>query len=228
VMVAHAEEFWYTAFDNQLDASLIPAVVSATRQSGAYVTPTLSTFEAIVDQWGRPEKVSEYLANPRAAFVSPSVRMGWQYSDYINRQGDLHPALDFLRTFTHALQAAGVPLLTGTDSPAIPGMFPGHSIHDELRNLTQAGLTPFQALSAATQTPGEFIEKTVPRVQRFGQVRAGFRADAVLVSGNPLASLELLRAPLGVMYGGRWMTADALEHLRKGLKTRYQTLLTQP
>src|SRR3546814_8155755 len=57
---------------------------------------------------------------------------------------------------------AGVPLITGGDAPSIPGQVPGFALHEEIDAMLGAGLTPWQALSAATRTPGEFIAKTVP------------------------------------------------------------------
>ena len=120
-MVAHAEEFYYTAFQNREDEERIPSVVAETRRSGAYVTPNLSTFEAMTAQWGKPEQVAKYLADPRALAMSPGVRMGWVRDWRQRRSGDLSEMLHFLRKFTKALQEAGVPLLAGTDSPGIPG-----------------------------------------------------------------------------------------------------------
>jgi hypothetical protein len=145
-MVAHAEEFYYTAFGNRTDVKLIPTIVAQTRRSGAYVTPNLSAFEAITKQWGHPEQVAEYLRDVRAQFMTPAVRTHWINKDYVKRQGDLTAVLAFLREFTKALQDGGVPLLTGTDSPDIPGVSPGYSIHDDLRTLLASGLSPFQAL----------------------------------------------------------------------------------
>ena len=52
----------YTAFKNKTDSALIPEVVAATARSGAYVTPNLSTFEAISRQWGKPEVVASWLS----------------------------------------------------------------------------------------------------------------------------------------------------------------------
>src|SRR5581483_4020803 len=120
----------------------------------------------------------------------------------------LRPVLSFLRLFTKALQDAGVPLLAGTDSPGAAGVFPGYAIHDELRTLMEAGLRPLQALTAATRTPGEFIHKAIPQPQRFGIVAAGYRADLVLVDGNPLGDLQVMRRPRGVMLSGRWFPAE--------------------
>jgi cytosine/adenosine deaminase-related metal-dependent hydrolase len=222
VMVAHAEEFYYTAFGNRTDVKLIPTIVAQTRRSGAYVTPNLSAFEAITKQWGHPEQVAEYLRDVRAQFMTPAVRTHWINKDYVKRQGDLTAVLAFLREFTKALQDGGVPLLTGTDSPDIPGVFPGYSIHDDLRTLLESGLSPFQALSAATRTPGEFISKTIPHAQRFGIVSEGYRADLVLARGNPLQDLQVLKSPLGVMRAGRWLPSAELSGLVEAQKSKYQ------
>jgi len=227
VMVAHAEEFYYTAFAHHVptDAALLRAVVEDTYRSGAYVTPNLSTFSTIARQWGKPEVIKEFLQDPRVRFLSPDERMDWSDSDYVHNAGDLSPTLAFLKSFTKALADRGVPLLTGTDSPVIPGMLPGYSIHEDLQSLVAAGLTPFQALSAATRVPGEFIARYVPGAAAFGQVKAGGRADLVLVSDNPLESLETLQHPLGVMSAGRWRTRSQLETLLAKQKSRYDSVL---
>src|SRR3546814_13580773 len=54
---------------------------------------------------------------------------------------------------------AGVPLITGGDAPSIPGQVPGFALHEEIDAMLAAGLTPWQALSAATRTPGERSEE---------------------------------------------------------------------
>jgi len=57
---------------------------------------------------------------------------------------------------TKALQEAGVTLLVGTDTAA-PCAIPGFSVHDELEELVAAGLTPYDALRAATANAGHFL-----------------------------------------------------------------------
>jgi hypothetical protein len=225
VMVAHAEEFFYTAFHNQADPALIPSVVAATLSSGAFVTPNLSGFEAFSRQWGKPEIVEGFLRDPRARYLSPGVRLQWKaHNPYIERTGSIESTLLFLRTFTKALADAGVPLLAGTDSP-LPGLFPGYSIHDDLRTLVEVGLTPYQALIAATRAPGEFIAKYVPAADHFGMVKVGMKADLVLVGNNPLNDLETLKSPLGVMSAGRWRSRDELRSLLDQQKKQYESLL---
>jgi len=227
VMVAHAEEFYYTAFSHRIptDADTVKAVVDETFRSGAYVTPNLSTFATIVRQWGKPQVIGEFMRDPRIRFLSPDERIDWSDSDYVRNQGNISPILPFLVRFTKALADRGVPLLAGTDSPVIPGMLPGYSIHEDLQSLVAAGLTPFQALAAATRVPGQFIVKFVPGAAPFGEIKPGTRADLLLVSGNPLQSLEAIRRPLGVMSAGRWRTQRQLDELLAEQKSRYDRVL---
>lgn len=215
VMVVHAEEYLYTLFRNQrlLDPGAIPPAVDITRTHGAFVTPTLSAYERISRQWGHPEVVADFLALPEVRFLTVERRDQWRATDYAIRDGTLGARIVFLRKLTRALARGGVPLLLGTDSPGIPGMFPGFSIHDEVRSLEAAGLTPFEILQAGTRNAGAFVSGHVPDVDAFGTVEAGKRADLLLLENNPLEDLEALRTPTGVMIGGRWYARAALRNM---------------
>jgi imidazolonepropionase-like amidohydrolase len=212
VMVAHAEEFYYTTFASKPDYDKLPGVVAETRRSGGYVTANISTIEAIARQWGHPEVRERYFKDPLLRYMSPYSRATWAGPgrDYTRNKGDMQPMIVFLKRFVGELAKQGVPLLAVTDSPVIPGLVPGASLNEELRTLTESGLTSYQVLSAATRTPGEFIVKYVPNAPRFGVVEAGARADLLLVAENPLVSLATLRKPQGVMAAGRWHTAEEL------------------
>lgn len=83
-----------------------------------------------------------------------------------------------------ALHAAGVPLLAGTDAPG-PGNAHGVSLHGELQLLVRAGLTPAQALGAATALPARHFG-----LGDRGRIARGFRADLLLVEGDPTARIS--------------------------------------
>src|SRR3546814_10661073 len=107
---------------------------------------------------------------------------------------------------------AGVPLITGGDAPSIPGQVPGFALHEEIDAMLAAGLTPWQALSAAMLTPGEFIAKTVPGAAKYGVVAPEYRAEMLLVADNPLVKTATLRKPLGVLAGDRKRTRLSSSH----------------
>jgi len=109
------------------------------------------------------------------------------------------------RRFVKALRDAGAPLLAGTDA-GIDVVPPGTSLVVELAELVAAGLSPAEALRAATVNPARFLGVST----ELGTVEVGKRADLVLVRGDPLADITRLRAPIGVMLRGRWLPVGAL------------------
>ncbi|MCW5647943.1 MAG: amidohydrolase family protein [Sphingopyxis sp.] len=218
-MVAHVEEFFYGFFpeppadDQQAppDDARIADAIALVKAHGAFVTSDLFTYRTIAAQFGKPEVVKAYLAAPEARYLSPADRIDWARSGYQKKAVDLSRRVAFEARFVKAMADAGVPLITGGDAPTIPGLVPGFSLHSEIEAMLAAGLTPWQALSAATRAPGEFIAKTVPGAAKFGVVTPGYRADLLLVADNPLDQPATLLTPLGVMVGGRWHDAANLQ-----------------
>ena len=105
-----------------------------------------------------------------------------------------------------ALRAAGARLLVGTDS-GVHAVFPGASLHRELRLLVSLGMAPIEALRAATSAPAEFLDPD----GRFGRIMVGQRADLVLVDGDPTADIAALAAVAGVWLDGARLTRHGLD-----------------
>ncbi|WP_114951496.1 amidohydrolase family protein [Sphingosinicella terrae] len=228
-MVAHLEEFLYAFFrmpegdDGQAapDESEIVRAVASIRASGVAVTADLATYQAIAGQWGRPEQVQAYLDMPEARFLSPADRIDWRRSGYQRRTGSLAERAAFLGRFARALAGADALLIAGTDAPTIPGLVAGDALHRNLAALEAAGLSRHQALATATSGPGRFVARAMPGSGTFGIIAEGARADLLLVEGNPLEDLAVLRRPIGVMAAGRWHDAAALAALREGVAEVY-------
>jgi hypothetical protein len=217
VLIAHAEEFFYTFFtppgaeetDTPPDPSRIASAVGLAKRYNTAVTADVGTYAAITRQIGRPEVVASYLAQPESSYLSPNDRLAWQRSGYVTKTAKLEPKLAFLRMLVKAMADADVELVAGTDAPSVPGTPPGFSLHASLAELEASGLTRFQVLSTATRAPGAFIRRTKGG-KPFGTVAPGNRADLILSEHNPLATLATLRTPLGVMVKGQWRDAAAL------------------
>jgi hypothetical protein len=94
------------------------------------------------------------------------------------------------------LVTAGVPILAGSDAPN-PGTAHGSALHRELELLVAAGLTPVQALTAATSTPAKAF-----RIDDRGRIAKGMRADLLLVNGDPTRDITATRDIAGIWKGG--------------------------
>ena len=92
----------------------------------------------------------------------------------------------------------GVKILAGTDTP-IGFLTPGFSLHKELELLVESGLTPLQALRAATITPAEFFNLE----DKMGTVEVGKFADLVILNNNPLNDIKHTQDIYAVILKGR-------------------------
>ncbi len=94
------------------------------------------------------------------------------------------------------LKAAKVPILAGTDA-GNPGTSHGSALHRELELLVNAGLTPSEALTAATSAPAKAF-----RLNDRGEIAVGKRADLLLVNGDPTRDITATRDIAGIWKGG--------------------------
>lgn len=101
------------------------------------------------------------------------------------------------------LDAAGIDLIAGTDIPNF-GLPIGLALHVELSLLVAAGLSPLEALRAATRTPANRFG-----MMDRGRIVAGARADLVLVEGDPLRDITATRGLVGVWKAGHAIDLSA-------------------
>lgn len=106
------------------------------------------------------------------------------------------------------LHSAGVRLLAGSDA-GIAFVFPGFSLHDELELLVAAGLTPVEALRAATLSAAQFMNAT----DSLGTIAVGKSADLVLLRSNPLVAISATRDIEAVVLRGRLLRRETLDSL---------------
>ena len=112
-----------------------------------------------------------------------------------------------------AMQRAGVKLMTGSDFGANPLLFPGWGVHDEMALLVRAGLTPMEAIQAATRNPAIFLrlDKSV------GTIEKNKLADMVLLAANPLEDINNTRKIAAVFFQGRMFDRPELNRMLAAL-----------
>ena len=217
--IAHVEEIIRTG--NETRAQL-DSMVAGALANGVTITPNIfaySEYLRMVADLSSPSKHAEARYQAPGAYVENlpnNSRANRTNLDQFARMLTTRRAK--FREVTKLLANAGVPLFVGTDTEIFG--FAGHSAQLEVFELVEAGLTPYQALAAATRAPGEFIKRIVPReTGRFGTIVAGARADLVLLPANPLEDIQRLTNVAGVMVRGRWLSRDALGRLRDSVAT---------
>jgi imidazolonepropionase-like amidohydrolase len=180
------------------------------RRNGTWLVPTLVSIEALSRHNAAPETQAN---DPRLAYVPDSLRKEWdprtpgnKFSEGEQRWWTQQYIND--GKMTAAMHKGGVALLAGSDS-LDRYVFPGFALHRELELLTEAGMTPLEALRAATSDAAKFLG----REGEFGVVANGARADLVLLDGNPLTNISNTTKISAVIRDGVYLDRAALDKL---------------
>jgi len=99
---------------------------------------------------------------------------------------------------TRRLHRAGMQILAGSDAQS--GVFPGPGLHRELHHLVAAGLSPIEAIRAATSDPARWLAQG--EEPEFGSIAPGKRADLLLVEGDPSRDVGVLERIREVFIAG--------------------------
>ena len=182
----------------------IAALAALTASYLVWNVPTLVVIDSVLPDYERSiSSAPDWLADFNA-YIPPALRNNSLYYEIINARARAgFKATRAVRlALVKALSDAGAPILLGTDTPAS-----GYNVHQELDLLREAGLTPYQVLTAATSEPARYFD----RVGQFGTVVVGASADLLLLDANPLESVTNAHRIRGVMVRGDWWPHDRLD-----------------
>ena len=178
------------------DRAADPGLAKLAAERKAFVIPTLTVLESANGIAAGRTLVEDVRLR---GFLVPSEVEHLKTFFPVKTAGGMPVALDTVRQ----LAAAGVPVLAGSDTPN-PGTIHGASLHREMEMLVQAGLTPGQALAAATSATAKAF-----RLTDRGRIAPGLRADLVLVAGDPLKDITDTRNIVRVWKGGVAVNREA-------------------
>ena len=191
------------------DPAACTTVVEAFRQNAVAVAVDLVAYHGVVH-------AEEILADSaRMRLVPAAIHLNWKnlLASAAARefQAILRPIVPLELKNVRLLHEAGVVLLAATDV-GVPFQVPGFSLHVELERLVEAGLTPLEALRAATLNPARVLKLS----DSLGTVDTGKLADLVLLDANPLEDIRNTQKIRAVVADGRLYRRADLDRLLAG------------
>jgi hypothetical protein len=200
-------------------------VVKEVAGSGKYWDPTLIIY-SMIPMYVSDDSFAALANDPRLAYLPQSVRresldkekneyragLVPVFSTFLRSVGDPSSVkehfdrnIKMLLALTKELHDAGVPLLVGSD--AFGALVPGFAQHQEMELLVQAGLTPYEALRAATVNAARYLGE----YDDAGTIEVGKRADFILLGADPLEKIQNAADVRGVFSHGKWYSAEDLQ-----------------
>ena len=198
-----------------VDQQKLEALAGATARGGVYVTPTIGFFTS----WFATEYTdAEVQARPDYAYLPAEMKGPWERSRtfYWKNAPTAAQRAQYIAIryrMVRAIIDSGGNVMAGSDGPG--GLMAyGWMMHRELQALVAAGLTPYQALRAATVVPATWLGVSA----ELGTIEVGKQADFLLLSANPLTSIGNTMLIVGVAAGGNWYGPAQLAEMKEAAR----------
>ena len=193
-----------------IDDTKVQRIAGETARSGTYTCPTLTVFKKAF-ALGQSEE--EIRARPdwnlmpredRKLYLGAREKYWSQAASEPRRMR----YVEVRNRLVKAIADSGGKIMAGSDTPEWFFGY-GWTIHRELESLVATGLTPYQALAAATRNPAEFLRAS----KEWGTIEKGKRADLLLLEANPLEDIRNTTRIEAVVLGGRWLDREERERM---------------
>lgn len=189
-----------------LDSGAVARTARALAQTQVTIVPTLVVHE-MLSRLDNPILLSrpgmeDVPDNAESVRSVPGLlrRTGWRSADFEAFRRSRRRQDQFVREF----KRAGGAIAAGSDA-ANQLLIPGYSLHEEIALLVEAGLTPLEAIAAATRRGAQLLH-----ADSLGIIAAGKVADLVILNGNPTTNILATRNIAWVVTRGRLMRPDSL------------------
>jgi imidazolonepropionase-like amidohydrolase len=183
-----ASDFAATARAIDLTSDRAKEIILLLKEHNTVIDPTVALYELMFHAPGHASEPGLTKVAPELAGTLNSMGI----PSFMEKSADT-----LFRKYLEvigALHKAGVPIVAGTDQAV-----PGHSLHRELELYVEAGLTPMEAIQAATIVPARAMKLD----RQVGTIEAGKQADLILVAGRPDRKISEIRQVKTVIAAGR-------------------------
>ena len=213
VDLEHMESIVWHALDQDMDEDKARLLARKIAAAGLAVDPTLIVHHNLAEL---TRTRGAHIHRDEIEMFNPLVLLfdRGAFDFWASYESDSEIRLaEFYRRCVKIFHEEGVVLTVGTDSGAMVTL-PGSSVTRELELFVRAGLTPLEALKSATVHPARLLQLG----DEIGQIRVGYKADMILVNGDPLADVSVVEHPVGVLRDGLWLDQADLEALHEAAK----------
>ena len=190
--------------ESYMEESLYDPLIELFVRQDVYVNVPLwagRQFNPRASTWGWEQLGPELARDPSHAFVPAKERETWfpehNQSNLSSQERERRIlGMQKVHAFIKKYAEAGGKFVAGSDSGEedVPGLW----THYEMQSLVDAGLTPMQAILSATKWPSELFHLE----NEIGTIEVGKKADAIVISGDPLADITATRNILWVVKDG--------------------------
>ena len=193
-----------------IDDRKVERIAGETARARIFTCPTLTVFKTA---FALGQSLDEIRSRPDWAIMPPEMRKLYlaareKYWSHAASEERRMRYVDVRNRLVKAIADSGGKIMAGSDTPEWFFGY-GWTIHRELESLVAAGLTPHQALAAATRNPAEFLRAS----KEWGTIEKGKRADLLLLDGNPLEDIRNTSRIEAVVLGGRWLDREERERM---------------
>ncbi len=184
--------------DTAMDAEFIQLM----KQYETFYIPTLTVDESFFAYAGHPAWMDRGFFRDAVSPNLYAMLTGKSYQDQV-KNDPLTPVhrkdYETARRNLKLALDAGLKVGFGTDSGASPYRIPGFAEHHELAMMVGAGLTPIEAIHAATGENAELLKIAA----RTGTLQPGLQADLILLDANPVDDIRNTERIAAIWHGGR-------------------------
>lgn len=188
--IEHIDYLMHSLPDAALDSAEMKKAIAFFKEHKTVITPTICVDELFTRSLATPISSFEPGINKVPEDVARALnKYGLPPEQANGGRGYFNVAL----ALVGVLHKSGVPVVAGTDM-----LVPGHSMHRELELFVKAGMTPLEAIQAASIVPARFMKME----NETGTIEAGKLADLIITDSDPLENISNIRKIRYVMKKG--------------------------
>lgn len=201
-----------TAIENY-DEERANEVLQALAENDTWQIPTLALNTRSVEKFYTDPEWQETFT-----LLPDSIEQEWYTSVEEGAQAEVSDFRaeysEWLFNMVGKINEAGITMMAGTDTP-IGLLTPGRSLHHEMKVMVDAGLTPMEALGAATLNPARYFKME----DELGTIDEGKWADLLILDANPLEDIENTLEINTVIKQGEVYNRQALDEMKEQLRS---------